>query len=169
MPRGGRRVGTGRKPTAKRGVVLGLDGARRPDPGPAPPPIAVNDAAPAAVDAIHDMATPPADLPVAQQDFWRIYAPAAIEQRTLITATVGGFRELCEQFALKQAIATRIGKLKLGAASKSAEGPLRHYVKLSQRVDASMARFKLTAMGKPAEVGVVKPATANPWAAVAGR
>lgn len=164
MPRGGRRVGAGRKPKAKKAVVLGFDGARRSDPP------AVPAAAAPSVDQFQDLATPPGDLPADQQAFWRLYAPYALEQRTLIPATVIGFRELCELFAIKHTIAAQIQGYKLGAASKSAAAPLRTYMKLAQRLDALLARFKLTSFGKAADTGgPAKPAVANPWAQVAGK
>lgn len=162
MSRGGYRVGAGRKPKApKTAVVIGIDGTRRTDTRPASVPAPPADDVPA-------LADPPADLLPDQQAFWRLYAPSAIEQRTLVPATVIGFRELCEQFALKQAIAARINTYKLGAGSKSADAALRSYVKLAQRIDATLARFKLTAFGKPADVGAAKQPVANPWAQVAG-
>lgn len=144
-----------------------MDGARRPVTtvvdAPAVPFVPVAD-----VDTT-DLAIPPIDLLPAEQAFWRLYATAAVEQRTLVPSTVIGFRELCEQFALKQALAMRINKYALGAGSKSAEGPLRAYVKLAQRIDATLARFKLTAFGKPADVGAAKTPAANPWALVAAK
>lgn len=156
MPRGGSRVGAGRKPKAK-AIVLGMDGARR---------IAseVNVATPEA-DAI-DLAVPPADLPEAQHAFWRRYAPAALEQRTLAPSTVAGFRELCERFVLKETLAARIASFKLGAASKSADPLLRQYVKLAQRVEASLKEFKLTAFGKPVLAMTPTHRAANPWSEV---
>lgn len=54
----------------------------------------------------------------------------------------------------------------LGADTKEAAPYLLSYLKLAQRVDASLARFKLTAFGKPAVSDKPQPA-ANPWAQVA--
>lgn len=124
-------------------------------------------AGPSAEDSLN-LALPPADLPPAQRAIWEQWAPAAIEQRTLVATTVVGFRELCEQAALKQAIHRRLQKL--GPASSEAEGQMRTYVKLAQRLDATIARFKLTAFGKPADGGGArKSAATNPWAQVAGK
>ena len=39
------------------------------------------------------------------------------------------------------------------------------YVRLAQRLDASLARFKLTASGKPASSD--RPKVENPWSRVA--
>jgi len=162
-------MGAGRKPKVRPAVVLGMNGVRREDS----PPVGVQPQSPvpsSATSVLDDLTTPPHDLTEAQQAFWRTYAGHAIDLGTLVPATVAGFRELCEQFALKQAIAQRIEKLK--ATSKRAETHLRTYVRLSQRVDSTLARFKLTSFGKPADGaigGLIKQAPVNPFAAVAKR
>ncbi len=155
MPRGGRRVGAGRKPKTKPAVVLGMDGARL---MPVDVPVSVPE-----VDAI-DLAIPPEDLTEAQRACWVRYAPAALEQLTLVSSTVAGFRELCERFAIKQHLAAKIEKV--GPASKKAEPLLRHYVKLAQRVEASLKEFKLTAFGKPVLPMTTTRQVANPWSDV---
>jgi hypothetical protein len=168
MPRGGYRVGAGRKRTTKPpAVVLGIDRSGRQEI-PAAVPSSVAAVAPA--ESVIDLVAAPADLTERQQAFWRLYAGYAIEQGTLVPATVAGFRELCEQFALKQAIVEQIEKVK--PHTKRAEVHLRTYVKLAQRLDATLARFKLTSFGKPAEGatgGIPKATPVNPWAQVAGR
>jgi hypothetical protein len=141
-----------------------MDGARRASPVEAPP------AAPAAPPAdVAALLTPPSDLPADQQACWALYAKSAVEQRTLVPATVAGFRELCEQFAFKAAISARIQKAKAG--SKKSDGLLRHYVKLAQRLDSTLARFKLTSFGKPADGqgGARKTSAPSPWAAIGGK
>lgn len=156
MPRGGFRVGAGRKPRGDKGVVIGMDGQRRPSVaasvalGPAP-----EDA------AAHPLVTPPEGLPDGQQPIWRGLAPHAIAQATLVPATVRGFRELCELVLLKQQIADAI--VAAGAATSGMDALLRHYTKLSQRLDAVLARYRLTAAGKP-ESTAAKPKKASPWA-----
>lgn len=164
MPRGGARVGAGRKPTRRRpAVVLGMDGNRRDLFATASAP---GEPSPAAVPQQEsELLQPPSDLTPAQQDLWRRWAPLAVEQRTLVPATVPGFRELCEQLALKQTLARRIGHL--GAGSERAAGRLGLYVKLAQRLDSSLARFKLTGFGKPDTTARARPSAANPWAQVA--
>jgi len=165
MPRGGRRVGSGRKPG--KGKTLAFPGGGATGHAPAP-------AADVAV-----LAEPPADLPPAlavaiagmtpltsQADLWRRYAPSAIEQRTLIPATVAGFRELVELAAFKEEMAARIARF--GSDGKSGSERMRTYTRLSQRLDAALARFKLTAFGKPADGGAKKPVATNPWAKVGG-
>lgn len=165
MPRGGARAGAGRKPTRKkRAVVLGLDGSRLPD-GAIPPQLPPSPSAEAAVE-IESLAIAPKKLPKDQAGFWNTYAPSAIEQGTLTPATVAGFRELCEQWAFKEKLAAAIRRK--GAATLDAQSDLRAYVRLAQRVDSSLARFKLTSFGKAVEtIPIPKQKPANPWAQVA--
>jgi hypothetical protein len=160
MGRGGARIGAGRKPGSKnrpKAIVLALRGGHRlpQDVAPEPP---VVDVAPAG------LAIPPADLPVAEQAFWARYAPIAIEQRTLVEATVAGFRELSEQFVIKDEMIKHIHVL--GATSAEADRLVKRYEKLAQRVDASLKAFKLTAFGKPVEGAKPRQAAVNPWAAL---
>jgi hypothetical protein len=112
-----------------------------------------------------DLANPPKNLPAAERRFWRLYAPHAIEQRTLVPATIAGFRELCEVFVIKEDLHAKI--VQYGTDGKSGQERLRTYTRLSQRLDAALARYKLTAFGKPMDQGsgAKKPA-ANPWAQV---
>lgn len=172
MGHGGARVGAGRPPKPREGgVVLQMDTAARREALDHPPASEASRPLSEEVKSsvYTDLAEPPADLTEGQAAFWRQYAGHAIDVGTLVPATVGGFRELCEQFALKQAIATRIEKVK--PTSKRAEAHLRIYVRLAQRVDASLARFKLTSFGKPAEGstgGRIIKAPTNPWAALGG-
>jgi len=114
-----------------------------------------------------DLALPPPAFKLSKTEraFWIAEAPHAIAQQTLMAATAVGFRELCQQFALKEAIAKKI--LTLGAATRDADSYLRAYTKLAQRVDSSMARFKLTAFGKPDAGASSRKPAANPWAQVA--
>jgi hypothetical protein len=142
-----------------------MDGQRRDEfagPGSAAPPTA------ALLEDPDGLAVPPADLSPAQREVWSRFAPHALAQRTLVPTSAPGFRELCEQFVVKQAIFRRMEKL--GLASARAEGMRKRYEKMAQRVDATFARFKLTAFGKPAEGNAAarKPAT-NPWSQVASR
>lgn len=153
-------MGSGRKPQARPpGVVLGMDGRRLDyEPLLGQAPAAVSDQA---------LEVPPAELTRGQRQFWRQAAPLAVGQGTLTASTAVGFRELCEQFCLKAAIARKIEKL--GPASKSADAYIKAYVKLAQRLDATLARFKLTAFGKPADQAASRrsAAAASPWAEVA--
>lgn len=142
-------------------------------PGVSPPP---------AAEPLAHLLEPPADLrdgrPApgldagvlpSEKDFWRRYAPAAIDQQTLVPATVHGFRELCELAAFKEEYAARLAKY--GSDGKTGDQRMRMYTKLSQRLDAAMARFKLTAFGKPIEDaggGRQRESPSNPWAQVSG-
>lgn len=159
MGRGGARPGAGRKPKPKDAVVIGMDGIRR--EVPAVPVLSVEEQS--------ALTAPPDGLTEKQQAFWRRWAPHAIEQGTLIPATVAGFRELATQYVIKEEM--EAGLAILGVVNGDADRLLKRYEKIVQRVDASLARFKLTAFGKPAGDGTrAKKATApSPWAKVAGR
>jgi hypothetical protein len=153
VPRGGRRPGSGRKPKN----VLGFPGGK---------PVAGIAASVVAPADLAVLAMPPADLRPAEQALWKLYALHAIEQRTLVPATVAGFRELVEVFVLKDDLHAKIQKF--GTDGKSGQDRLRTYTRLSQRLDAALARYKLTAFGKPMDSGGggAKKAPANPWAQV---
>lgn len=150
MPRGGARVGAGR-PRKTPAVVVGMDGARFTAP-PMPPP------------SDSPLLEPPADLAKPLQAIWRDLAPLAVQQQTLVAATTAGFRELCEQLHLKRELARALHKH--GAASAEADRVLKQYVKVALRVDGTLARFRLTGMGKPEPAAAVRPKAANPWAQV---
>lgn len=177
MPRGGARVGSGRKPKARNGVVVAaitrftptvVDGGK------------VEESAEESKGESNSLSIPPADLPAEQRDFWHRYAQSAIEQGTLTTHTVAGFRLLCGDSAKLSAWERQIAKdgetyLKItidGSGQEHQEVKahplLAPSIRLSQRVDAGLGRFKITANGKPeAGTGRRKPA-ANPWASIAG-
>jgi hypothetical protein len=108
----------------------------------------------------------PADLSVEAQSVWLKWAALALAERTLTPATAAGFRELCQQSGLLAVTLARIQLL--GPASKEADPYLKTYIKLAQRLDGSLARFKLTAFGKPATSDKPK-AAANIWAQVVGK
>jgi hypothetical protein len=69
-----------------------------------------------------------------------------------------GFRELSEQYVVKAELAKEVEAKATGWGES-----LKLWLKATQRLDSSMARFKLTAMGKAAAPTKAKPA-ANPWA-----
>jgi hypothetical protein len=150
MGHGGARSGAGRKPMTKSAVVFDMDGTRRQDAAQSDRPAL-------------DLSAPPKDLRKAERAFWLVWAPRAIEQRTLVPSTVPGFRDLCVKWAMKETIAKEIAKN--GAAQPYATDQVKVYLKLEQRVDASLARFKLTAFGKPADGQTsARKTAANPWA-----
>jgi len=108
----------------------------------------------------------PDDLTEDVQAVWHRWAEHAVAERTLTPATSAGFRQLCQQLAYLDQMVTRINHLR--ADTKEATSYLQTFLKLSQRLDGSLARFKLTALGKPAVSD--KPKTAvNPWAALGGK
>lgn len=160
MPRGGVRPGAGRKPRQRPADVVPF--AQRPPEDRA-------------------LATPPADLTEPERAAWVRFAARAIEQGTLTAQTVPALRLLCEldaeQRALKETL-DRDGRTYLkvtidGAGQEHQElraHPLTTaYHRVAKQVENLMARFKLAPMGK-AEAGALKrPATANPWAVVAGK
>ena len=142
MGRGGRRPGAGRKPRGRpAGLVLTLPGLR-----------------PAGLE------TAPAELPAAVRVVWARLAPLALLERTLAPATAAGFGQLCQQWVYVAELAATIERL--GAGTREAEGYLKQYGRLAGRLDSSLARFNLTANGKPA-VAAAPAAVANPWALVA--
>jgi len=155
---GGARVGAGAKPKNKPGKVVGMDGKPRADV--LPPSMQTTAAADPPAPA-EGLATPPADLSERRKAFWIEWAPRAIAAGTLIDATVLGFRELSEQYVIKCDLAKAVDDKAPGYVES-----LKLWAKVTQRVDASMARFKLTAFGKPESTKHQKTA-ANPWAAVA--
>ena len=104
---------------------------------------------------------PPEGLTDAQQLHWRRLAPLALEQGTLVEATGPGFRELCELLALKDELWAKLARF--GSESKSGLERMRSYTRLSARVDSALARFKLTAFGKPA-ARQAESKKANPFA-----
>lgn len=155
MPRGGRRVGAGRKPGANSANVVGMDG--KPHGGGLPPAVSLADR-----DAL---VTPPGELSEPARAFWSRWAPAAIENRTLTAATAFGFRELCEKAATVAALRARIALL--GAATQDALPYLKECRGQAQALNVSLKEFKLTAFGKPETSEKPKPA-ANPWASLKG-
>lgn len=144
MPRGGARVGSGRKPKYPRAV-------------------ATTDVEPQIGSA--DVAVPlipPTDLSVAQRDFWQRYAARAIEKRTLTIHTVEAFRELCEVAAEKQKVLQTIEEdgrtfIKVTVDGSGQEHqelkahPLKgDYARLAKLVQNMMEKFMLAPFGKPA-------------------
>lgn len=156
MGRGGSRNGAGRKPGTKN-AMPGLPKIHR-FPTPSIPAPKVESGSP--------LLEPPDDIETAAQEVWRKYAGHALGERTLTDATATGFREFCQQWVYVRELDKTIQRL--GAGTKEAEPYFRTYLKLSQRLDSSLARFKLTAFGKPAAPEKPKAAV-NPWAQVAAK
>jgi len=156
MPKGGARVGAGRKPKGDR-VVVPMVGHRAPVRPELPPVDPVERAG---------LLKAPEDLPEDARAVWHRWAEHAVAERTLTPATAAGFRQFCQQWAYLDQVVSKIGHL--GANTKEAGPYLKTFLQLSQRLDGSLARFKLTALGKPAVSDKPKPA-ANPWAALGGK
>lgn len=161
MPRGGARVGAGRKPNGERAIrqrVVAMPGIQMP-----PAWAASSGAVPASGVSNSALNQPPEGVVEPAASVWRALAPWAIEQSTLIDATVAGFRELCDQFVIKQALWDHLQTL--GIASAEGDRILKRYEKIAQRVDASLARYRLTSFGKAIDQsGKKKPEAQNPWA-----
>jgi hypothetical protein len=142
MPRGGARIGAGRKPRQPREFEV-IDGG-------------------AAFGAEAEaLLTPPDSLTADEQAFWVSYAPLAIRQRTLTPSTVPNFLLLCELQAEKKAVRATLdtdGRTYIKAWTDSSgqehqelkAHPLKSdYGKLAKDVDRLMARFMLAPFGKP--------------------
>jgi hypothetical protein len=134
-----------------------MDGIRR-DAPPTATPTGAGEADP--------LLTPPRGMTRDQRKFWTYYAPFALAQRTLVAEHLPGFRELCEQAAFKADIVKEMKRLKKNPEALS--NSRRHYEKAVQRLDATLARFKLTGLGRPADpVGSARKSAPNPWAQAA--
>jgi hypothetical protein len=143
-----------------------MDGARR----PTAPERRVDAEQPAAPSIGDDgeLAIAPADLTAAEKAVWCAYAPLAIEQQTLTPATAVGFRELCTQYVMTHVIADAINAPTNEVSVFARADYLKLYTKYAQRLDATLARFKLTAFGKPVDgAGKRQQPAANSWADVA--
>jgi hypothetical protein len=157
MARGGRRVGAGRKPKAKGpGVVIGMDGLRQ------NPPLPVVSSEPDHDDV--NLLVPPSELTIGGRRAWRRMAPAAIEQQTLVPSTEWGFRRLCTLWDRAELLDKQLQRLGSSAKGAALQGTA---LKLETRLDAALARFKLTGFGKPADKQEPKGAATNPWSKVA--
>lgn len=148
-------MGAGRKPGKKPAIVLGMDGARRPE-------VQTQGEVPEV--SLAGLSEPPADLSVKRKEFWRLWAPRAVQEGTLLPSRVLGFRQLVAQLEMVEDLDKKI--MELGTATRDAAEAMKSYVKLAQRLDSTMARYKLTSAGK-SETSAKKSTTVNAWAAVA--
>lgn len=159
MPRGGKRPGAGRKPGPAKGVVLDLDGKRRPPKTELPPAVSPEERA--------GLMEPPADLPDGAKACWRTWAPQALEERTLTAATEPGFREMCRRMAIVQDLDNRIQTI--GVGTQDSLPYLRERRGQASQLNASLKDFKLSAFGKPATSETPAPAHgASEWGAAFG-
>ena len=159
MPRGGRRPGAGRKPGAGKGIVLDLDGKRRPPKNELPPAVSNTER--------ESLLEPPTDLSDGAKVCWRAWAPQALEERTLTPATEPGFREMCIRMSIVQELDKRIALLGIG--TQDSLPYLRERRGQASQLSASLKDFKLSAFGKPATAETPAPMHgANEWGAAFG-
>lgn len=130
MPRGGARIGAGRKPkTALEHELTGNPGHRaRVLEHPASGQVSVT--------APCERFDPPVDMPSEERLVWDVLAPHAFDNRTLTRATEMSFRLLCRNMVIERALAL------VGAGTANHRGMI-------QRVDAELLRFCLSPFGKP--------------------
>jgi hypothetical protein len=140
MGSGGARVGAGRKPKQRLEFAVVEGGAVKDDAVPS---------------------LPPEDLPLAGREFWQQWAGLAMDAGTLTGRTVPGFRWLCETYAEMRANQQQIEQDGRTYVKVTVDGsgqehqelkahPLTNALnKLRKDVEGGMARFCLTAMGKP--------------------
>lgn len=135
---GGFRVGAGRKRRDPKAAWLGGNAGKR--GGPKARPVTAPKA---------DVSRPDG---MSKEDaaVWSELAPHALEQGTLIPATVTAFAWLCSLVVLER---------KLRAAPLAVAGP--DHRGMMQRVEAGFARFRLTADGKPVVVEAANDAFAE--------
>lgn len=142
---GGSRVGAGRK--GKTPFEHKLDGTGQDVPLPPIVPV-----------------SRPVDLTTAAQTVWDALYPLALAERTLTEATQTAFRHLCEDIALRRAMAAEIAETGLTidtAFGLKAHPLLTQYRGVTQRVEGGLLRFRLSPIGKP----FVEPTTpADPFA-----
>jgi len=154
MPRGGARLGAGRKPSTDGTPSLQVIGG-----GVSDPEVSV---------------IAPSDLGLVEREFWQAYAVDAMVAGTLTPRTISTFRFLCEVQARKQravqllekaeALTDQDGKSYLDALVKLH----RVYMGLAMRTESLMARFGLAPAGKPIEGARKRNTPPNPWERVAG-
>jgi phage terminase small subunit len=162
MPRGGARVGAGRKPTRPFSIVGGSE--NEPDQAPETPKVGADGLL---------SAEPPKDLPAEQRGFWQRYASLAIERRTLTPHTVPAFRLLCELEAEKEAVKRTIDKdgrtyIKVTVDGSGQEHeelkahPLKtDYSRLAKQITDLMLKFMLSPFGKPTAAPIKTPAASK--------
>jgi len=141
MPRGGRRVGAGRKKkTPEERLIDGNAGHRgRLLPHPSVPAASVTPAAVEEFDA-------PNDLTMDERHVWLELAPFAFKNGTLTKTSALAFRLLCRNVVLERDYAKSVQER--GGASHRG---------MIQRVDAELDAFALRPTGKPMAEPVAKP------------
>jgi len=147
MGRGGARIGSGRKPKPTREFNV-IDGG-------------------ASFDSA-GLDLPPDDLTAEEQRFWRQYAPLALERRTLVPATVPGFRLLCRTEATLTRMAAdllrdgdTVMKVTIDGSGQEHQEVKNHpkatrHDRLIKVLDGLLKSFCLTPFGKPLTVAPPK-------------
>lgn len=141
-------------------MVLGLDGQRQEKQGGSELPPAVSE------EAKEGLLVAPDWLADGARGYWAIWAPEAIAERTLTPATAAGFALMCQRADYVAKLGVRIDML--GPATQDAVPYLSIYSNMSQKLEVSLGKYRLTAFGKPATSDKPK-AAANPWAQVAAK
>lgn len=147
---GGSRVGAGRK--SKQQNVARLHGSRQRGTRPS-----------AAVGPMEPVEMPEG-MPSDQQAIWTELAPFALAARTLMPSTAAAFRDLCEAIVLKRMMLAEIMRDGLTqtkvtlqmdeqggglqSVEKKAHTLLAQHRGMMQRVEAGLARFRLSPNGK---------------------
>jgi len=151
---GGARVNTGPKPMDEATLALRGSRPRRKPVLAVSRPANLPQQAPERVNC-------PEDLPIDQKAVWDALAPEAMAQRTLTSATASAFRDLCEAIVIKRLMLAQIQTDGMTLVDVSVDGAgvehqsLRAHPLLAKhqgmmvRVESGMARFLLTATGKP--------------------
>lgn len=133
MPRGGRRIGAGRKPkSALEHAIGGNAGRRRHSATVLQHPSASSTAVAPIV-----LFDPPKDLPAEALVIWKELAPHAFTARTLTPATVAAFVMLCRAVVRERALS--LSPIDCGGANHRG---------LMQRVGAWMKDFAIAPFGK---------------------
>lgn len=147
MPRGGARIGAGRKRKTPRAHWLTGDAGKRGLALVESPAVGARDAS-----LVYE---PPATLGPAERSYWAAWEPEARAAGTLHSATLPGFTLLCQVAVDTAQLRARIHED--GAVLTGAEGTKAHplwvsYRGLAQRLDQLLKSYSLSAMGKPAAV-----------------
>lgn len=155
MPRGGKRLGAGRKPKTRTERWLGGDAAKRGlslvRPDAEPVPVTTN---PAVAEDVPSMLTE------AEAKYWELWAPSALERGTLTEHTRPGLVLLCQVARRAAALWAQIEsqglmfeKVTVDSSGQEHHEPkahplLTHYRGLVQRAEQLMARYGLASDGK---------------------
>lgn len=102
------------------------------------------------------MPLPPSSITLEELAEWNDLAPKAFEKGTLTKHEVFALRDLCQLRVLKERLLRTVGDqgdVVIGAGGNLAAHPLlTRITTLSQRIEAGMAKFQLSPMGKPIDV-----------------